>query len=63
MTTQQVSDETNIPIGTLRYWRFAGLGPKSYRLGRRRVFYRRSDVEKWLDAEYRRTVTGDSDVA
>lgn len=36
---------------TLRYWRHIGYGPKSAKLGRR-VVYRESDVEAWVDAQF-----------
>lgn len=50
--TAQVSRETGIPEATLRYWRFQGTGPKSFKLGPRKVAYLRRDVEAWLDAQY-----------
>lgn len=45
---------------TLRYWRYAGLGPRSIRLGRR-VFYRESDLLAWIEAEAARTARGGSE--
>lgn len=45
---------------TLRYWRYAGLGPRSIRLGRR-VFYRESDLLAWIEAETARTARGGSE--
>ncbi|WP_082976153.1 AlpA family transcriptional regulator [Mycobacterium sp. 1165196.3] len=53
LTTAEVSAITKIPAGTLRYFRYAGTGPQSFRLGRQ-VKYRRADVEKWLDEARRR---------
>lgn len=53
MTTMQVHEETGIPLATLRWWRHEGkTGPKSFKLGRRMVRYRRSDVEQWLEEQY-----------
>jgi hypothetical protein len=52
MFSNQVSDETRIPGGTLRYWRATGQGPKWFRIGDRRVAYLRSDVEAWLAQQY-----------
>lgn len=43
----QVAQHTGIPEGTIRYWVHVGYGPKSFKLGRRRV-WRRSVVEAWL---------------
>lgn len=47
MTTVQVSQETGINAGTLRYWRSTNQGPASFSLGKR-VVYRRSEVERWI---------------
>jgi DNA-binding transcriptional MerR regulator len=32
---------------TLRYWRYAGTGPRSYRLGRR-CYYDVADLDAWI---------------
>jgi hypothetical protein len=37
-----------IPPRTAQRWRGSGKGPPWIRLGRRRVIYRRADVERWL---------------
>lgn len=48
LTVAEVAAMTRLSEGTLRYWRYAGSGgPQSIKLGRR-VMYRRTDVEKWL---------------
>jgi predicted DNA-binding transcriptional regulator AlpA len=44
---RQVSAMTGVPVGTLRYWRHADLGPASFTLGRR-VVYRREEVLRWI---------------
>jgi hypothetical protein len=41
-----------VPEGTLRYWRHLGSGPKSFKMGPRRVVYREQDVLEWVDAQY-----------
>jgi predicted DNA-binding transcriptional regulator AlpA len=33
---------------TLRYWRHAGTGPKSFKMGRR-VCYFESEIDNWLE--------------
>ncbi len=38
---------TRIPAGTWRYYAHAGIGPKSFKLGRRRV-WRRTEVLAWI---------------
>lgn len=57
MTPPQVSEETGIPEGTLRYYRHAGVGPASFRL-RGRVRYRRSEVVAWIAQEEASTRRG-----
>ena len=52
LSTAQVSRETGIPEATLRYWRFQKIGPRSFRLGPRKVAYKRQDVEAWLERQY-----------
>lgn len=40
--------------GTLAWYRHIddGRGPRWGRLGKRKIFYKRSDVQAWLDAQY-----------
>ena len=38
------------PVATLRYWRHRGIGPASFRLGRR-VLYRSEDLHRWVDEQ------------
>ena len=47
----EVSKFLRVPEPTLRYWAHRGEGPKSFRMGRRRV-WKRSDVAAWLEAQY-----------
>ncbi len=51
---EDVSEQTGVPVNTLRYWREQSkrkgvpkVGPQGVRLGRR-VVYRQSDVDTWL---------------
>jgi excisionase family DNA binding protein len=57
LSTVEVSDQTGVPIGTLRYWRHAGQGPASFTLGRR-VVYRKAEVERWISAQEQATRRG-----
>jgi prophage regulatory protein len=50
------SKHTGIPEGTLRYWTHVGIGPTSFKLGRRRV-YRKSVVLAWIDEQEAATST------
>lgn len=51
LTIPQVSEWTGIPENSLRFMRAEGRGPKSARIGRR-VMYRRTDVEAWINAQF-----------
>jgi predicted DNA-binding transcriptional regulator AlpA len=46
----EVADLTRTPEATLRYWRHKGVGPRSFKVGRR-VAYDRADVVAWLDEQ------------
>lgn len=62
MTTADVHDASNIATATLRYWRHASVGPPSFRLGGK-VFYRRSAVMAWIQAQEAATTRGDATAA
>lgn len=57
LTLVEAADLLRTPVATLRYWRYRGIGPDSFRLGRR-VVYRREDLDRWVltrrNAEARR---------
>lgn len=48
LSTREVSRLIGVPENTLRWWRYCGMGPRSFRRGPRRVVYRRSVVLEWL---------------
>jgi predicted DNA-binding transcriptional regulator AlpA len=53
MTRPEVAIKTRQAENTLRYWASVGKGPKCFKVaGGRRVLYRRSDVEQWLQEQY-----------
>jgi excisionase family DNA binding protein len=49
LTTSEVADRLRQPESTIRYWRHIGYGPDSFKAGRR-VLYRESDVDAWVDS-------------
>lgn len=51
LSTKQVHEDYGIAEGTLRYWRHTDQGPASFRIGGKRVVYRRSAVEEWIAAQ------------
>jgi predicted DNA-binding transcriptional regulator AlpA len=52
LTTAETAQMLHTPVATLRWWRHQGTGPKAFRLGARKVMYRRSDVLAWLEQQY-----------
>lgn len=52
LTLSEVAELTRLPEATLRWFRHCCKGPKSGKLGRR-VMYRESDVEEWIDAQFK----------
>lgn len=57
LTEQDVMNMTGLARGTLAYWRHAGTGPRSYKLGRR-VRYDEADVIAWIAAQKNATARG-----
>lgn len=58
LTTKQVAEEYGINEGTLRYWRHCDLGPASFRMGRKRIVYRRRAIEEWISAQEAASIRG-----
>lgn len=48
---------TGTPASTWRYWAHMGTGPKSFKLGRRRV-WRKDEVLRWLAEQEATTASG-----
>lgn len=57
LRTAEVAAMTGVPVGTLRYWRHRGEGPKSFRLGRR-VAYFEDEVIAWVESQAAATSVG-----
>ncbi len=47
----------DVPLSTVYTWRYEGKGPPAYRIGKH-LRFRRSDVEKWLEAQRADEKTG-----
>lgn len=52
LTTAEVGELIRRPAETLRYWRWRGEGPPSFKIGRR-VLYDRDELKAWIDAQKR----------
>lgn len=50
LTTEEVAEIARTAPSTVRYWHHIGRGPKSLKIGRRRL-YPESAVREWLDAQ------------
>ena len=57
LTEQDVVQMTGLARGTLAYYRHAGTGPRSYKLGRR-VRYDEADVLAWIAEQKAATSRG-----
>jgi len=51
LTTDEVASLCRTSPETVRWWRYANRGPRSFRVpGGRRVLYATEDVEAWIEA-------------
>jgi DNA-binding transcriptional regulator YiaG len=46
LRTDELAERLRTAPSTVRYWRFAGLGPRGVKIGRR-VLYDLTEVERW----------------
>ena len=54
LTTAEVAEMCRTSPETVRYWRYIGKGPRSFKLGRK-VLYESADVDAWLTRQYEGT--------
>lgn len=47
LTVRQVASMLNIPAQTIYTWRYEGIGPPGFKVGRH-LRFRREDIETWL---------------
>ena len=52
LNSAEVAQMIRVPQATLRYWRHVGIGPRSFKMGPRRVLYRVDDVVAWVAEQY-----------
>ena len=59
LSTKEAAAYTGFSENTLRYWRHIadGSGPKSFRVGRKLVYYYEADLNEWLQQQYEGSVT------
>jgi excisionase family DNA binding protein len=58
LRTQEAAEYLGVAESTMRYWRHQGIGPKSYRIGRR-TFWDVADLDAFVAAQRVRTERGD----
>lgn len=58
-STEEAADYLGMSSGTLRFWRHLadGTGPKSFRVGKKLVYYAQEDLDEWLSGQYEGSVT------
>jgi excisionase family DNA binding protein len=49
LTTEELAEYLNLPIGTLYRFNYIGSGPRPIKVGRH-LRYRESDIDRWLDS-------------
>jgi predicted DNA-binding transcriptional regulator AlpA len=52
LDTDQLAELIRVSPDTCRYWRHIGKGPKYFKMGGRKVYYRQEDVDAWLEEQY-----------
>lgn len=52
LNTPEAAEALRLGVATLHRWRKTGKGPAYIEMGRK-VYYRRADLERWLDEQQR----------
>jgi len=54
LDTDEAAVFLHMTPATLRFWRHKGTGPRYFRLGGHKVFYKHEDLEAWVEDQYAR---------
>lgn len=57
VNAKDAAEYLGVSADTLRYWRYQGTGPRSYRLGRH-TFYDVADLDAWVSEQKAATARG-----
>lgn len=57
MTAAEAAEMLRISEVTLNTWRRSGKGPVAFRIGARKLFYDRVDIESWIQEQKEATRT------
>ena len=50
LTSNEVAELLRVPPATVRQWRYKGVGPRGYRVGRY-IRYSPADIRDWLESQ------------
>jgi len=50
LTVEELAEYLVVPLATIYGWRYRGIGPVGFRVGRH-VRFRFTDVERWIEAQ------------
>jgi predicted DNA-binding transcriptional regulator AlpA len=53
LDTEEAAVFLHMTSATLRFWRHKGTGPRYFRLGGHKVFYKQEDLDAWVDKQYK----------
>lgn len=58
-STKEAAEYIGVSSSTMRFWRHIadGTGPKSFRVGKKLVYYAQEDLDEWLSAQYESSVS------
>ena len=58
-STKEAAEYIGVSSATLRIWRHIadGTGPKSFRVGKKLVYYAQEDLDEWLSGQYEGSVS------
>ena len=60
LRTAEVSNQTGVPVATLRWWRHRGEGPPSFKLGKKTVVYPADSLALWIASQKNASTKGDA---
>jgi predicted DNA-binding transcriptional regulator AlpA len=63
LDTDELAELVHMTPATIRFWRHVGKGPKFFKMGGRKCFYRQEDVDAWLAEQYATLSSGPQSVA
>jgi predicted DNA-binding transcriptional regulator AlpA len=55
LDTTETAERLRMHPTTLATWRTQGRGPRFLKMGQRKVLYRATDIDEWLDQNERRS--------